>query len=338
MTHSHNTRENDDTFTLLIVCCALLLSLFTVTVQIRAAGGFSYLAGEQMKRHDAVIQGTTGNPYQYRILSEYLVEEIIVLLRHLGTPFPEISAFIIFRILQNIIIFSLAVMYYKALGMSSYFALMGISLLSWGMSHATYNSDLSFNLYSDIIFYLLAGIAILHRKFLWVIPITGFAALNRETSGFIPFMVLAECWSLRKREQTITQPMLIAVTAFILYLITFYSLRHLIGARGLITASGKTPGLEFFRYNVSRYITWIQLVATLGILPVLAILSIRQWPETLKAFFGLMIFPWFFIHFFASAIAETRLLLVPHTLIFIPGALLGLKNCCQKSEDMLLPK
>ena len=332
---SRDIRKNQDMFNMLILCCATVLSLFTVTVQVRAAGGFSYLAGEQLKRHNAVIHGTTGSPYQYRVFSEYLVEGTIVILKTLKIPLSEISAFITFRLLQNIIIFSLAMIYYQALGITTYSSLIGISLLSWGMSHATYNSDLSFNLYSDVIFYLLAGITILYRKFLWIIPITGLAALNRETSGLIPCMLLAECWFMRRKNQKILQPVLIVITAIMLYIGIFYGLRYLMGPRWLITASGKVPGFDLFRYNVSRYITWLQLVSTLGILPLMAIFSIRQWPYILKSFFWIVVPPWFLIHFFASAIAETRLLLVPHALIFLPGALLGLKNCCQKPQGVL---
>ena len=63
---------------------------------------------------------------------------------------------------------------------------------------------------------------------------------------------------------------------------------------------------------------------TLGILPFLAIFCYRNWPGTLRIFFRIVVPAWFGVHFFAALVAETRLLLVPQALIFIPGALFGI--------------
>ena len=66
------------------------------------------------------------------------------------------------------------------------------------------------------------------------------------------------------------------------------------------------------------------LLATMGIIPFLALFSYRKWPHELKVFFWLIVPVWFLVHLFASTMAETRLFLVPYALIFIPGALFGL--------------
>ena len=310
----------------IIVCCAIVFSLLTVALQVRASGGVAYLEGEQLKRHNAVIQGTTGNPYQYRVLSEYLVEGVIRVLRTARCPFPVVSAFITVRLIQNMFLFVLAAFYYKALGLDTYLSLIGISLLAWGMTHAFYNSGLSFNLYFDVMFYLSAGLVILHRKYLWILPITGLAALNRETSGLIPLMVFADYACGKKEKYEIKNILFVAVIALVVYGIVFFSVRQIIGPRRLITAARQQPGLEFFMYNIRQHDTWLQLVATLGILPVMAVCSIRKWPCPLKGFFGIIVPIWMVIHFFGSAVAETRLFLVPHALIFIPGTLCGIER------------
>src|SRR5262249_40146241 len=156
---------------------------------------------DQLSRHMNVLQGHAGNSWQYRILSTYLVEWLIRGLRNLGIPHPITSGFILFRIFQNTLIFLLAAFYYQKLGLNTYVMLIGLSLLAWGMTHALYDSDLQFNTYSDIIFYLAAGLIILLDRYAWLIPITGLAALNRETSGLIPFMLIAYGLWTKSRNQ-----------------------------------------------------------------------------------------------------------------------------------------
>ena len=146
---------------------------------------------KQMENHVDVMQGDAGDPWQYRLLSDYLAEALLRFVTWIGYPRPGISAFVLFRFLQNLLIFCLAALYYRKLGLNHYLTLLGMSILAWGMTHALYDSDLSFNLYTDIAFYLIAGILILKRKYVWTIPLVVLAAFNRETSGLIPFMLLA---------------------------------------------------------------------------------------------------------------------------------------------------
>ena len=52
----------------------------------------------------------------------------------------------------------------------------------------------------------------------------------------------------------------------------------------------------------------------------------RKWPLELRAFFWVIVPVWFLVHAFGSVMAETRLLLVPQAMVFIPGALLCLAH------------
>ena len=306
----------------IVLCCAILFSLFTVFYQVTQLS-LRYLETTQVYRHVRILQGHAGNAYQYRILSEYLVEGLILALTNLGFPHPMTSAFILFRIFQNTLIFLLAGFYYQKLGLNAYVVLIGLSLLAWGMTHSLWDSDLAFNTYSDIIFYLAAGLIILLGQYAWLIPITGLAALNRETSGLIPFMLIA--YSLPKsRNKPQKIAIVIAAISCALYAIIFFALRHVYGEQPLYTAYGNRLGIEVFVYNISRYITWVQLFATMGILPLMAIFSFRQWPDSLRAFFWAIVPIWFLVHPFVSIMAETRLFLVPFALIFVPGALFGI--------------
>jgi hypothetical protein len=273
-----------------------------------------------------VLQGNAGNPYQYRILSEYLVEGLIVALTNLAFPDPITSAFILFRIFQNIVIFSLASLYYEKLGLNTYVTLVGLSLLAWGMTHSLYDSDLSFNTYSDVIFYLAASLAILYSQHAWIIPIAGLAALNRETSGLIPFMLISYGFCCMKAKNAQKSAIIIAAASSGLYVIIFSTLRHFYGEQPLWVGYGNRPGLDYLVYNVSHYTTYVQLFATLGVLPFMALFSFRQWPDSLRAFFWAIIPIWLLVHPFGGIIAETRVFLVPLALIFIPGTLFGIVN------------
>src|SRR5690349_18573899 len=94
----------------------------------------------------------------------YYLEQGLQIQRHTAIPHPIASAFVSFRFVQNLLIFVLAYLYYRRLGLSSIYALLGLALLAWGMTYAYYDSDLQFNTYFDIIFYLLAGLIVLAAR------------------------------------------------------------------------------------------------------------------------------------------------------------------------------
>jgi hypothetical protein len=307
-------------------CCAVLFSLMTVVVQVRALGQ-AYVEREQWDRHLAIIQQTANAPYQYRVLSAYLLEGTLRVLTALDCPHPVLVAMLEFRIAQNILLFLLAAFYYQTLGCRTVHVLLGLSLLAWGMTHALYDSDLAFNTYSDVIFYLAAGLVLLQKHDGWIIPITILAAFNRETSGLIPFMVVAAHYQDLKYARRNTKPViLVAASALTAYLIVFGGLRYLFGPRPLSIPYEHQPGFDLLRYNLGRPITWMQLFATLGILPILAILSFQRWHPLLRAFFWTVAPIWFVIHAFGSVMAESRLFLVPLALIFVPGTLFSIQD------------
>jgi hypothetical protein len=86
-------------------------------------------------------------------------------------------------------------------------------------------------------------------------------------------------------------------------------------------------------------ITWEQLLATLGIVPILAVLTYGRWPKALRIFFWVIVPIWVGVHFVAALVAETRLMLVPQALVFTRGALFGIaaepkrpsSSCCPDS-------
>jgi hypothetical protein len=312
-------------FTLLIILfCSLLFSLFTVIVQARELG-FERLqeGGFQTDNHQQMMAGHRGNPFQYRIFSEWVVEGFIVALKSTSFPYPSATAFLGVRLLQNLLIFIVAAYYYKKLGLTTYGGILGLAILAWSMTQALYGADLQFNTYSDVLFYLLAGLAIAYKRYWWIIPIIVFAAFNRETSGLIPFMLIAD---QLQTKPTLTVPrriLIFAGIALALYAAIFIGLRIAYGPQEFLVPYGNHIGMELFTYNLTLPATYIEVFGVLSVLPILAILAMRRWPAILTRFFWAIVPIWFVIHLFASVIAESRLLLVPMALVFIPGALLG---------------
>lgn len=305
-----------------IFLCALALGLFT-TLQYVSMRGLDYLEQDQLARHQAVLAGNAGDPWQYRILSAYLVQGALDVCQSLSIPHPAATAFIAFRIAQDTLILLLASAYYRRLGLRLPAALLGMALLAWGMSYSHFDSDLQFGTFFDLLFYLLAGLLILQRRFLWIIPLTALAALNRETSGLIPFLLLAVgLFALPRPSRRRTLPIFAA--AFGLYLAIFFGLRLAYGAQTPILPYGHTAGLDLLGYNLLRPVTWSRLVATFSIIPLVALIGWRRWTPHLRLFFWALVPVWLGVHAVAAVLAETRLLLVPQALVFIPAALLAL--------------
>lgn len=310
------------TLAYLIFLCALALGLFT-TLQYVSMRGLDYLEQDQLARHQAVLAGNAGDPWQYRIFSAYLVQGALDVSQSLAIPHPVATAFIACRVSLDTLILLLAYAYYRRLGLTLPAALLGMALLAWGMSYSHFDSDLQFSTFFDILFYLLAGLLILQQRFLWIIPLTALAALNRETSGLIPFLLLVVALFALPRPSR-RRTLLIFAAAFGLYLAIFTGLRLAYGAQTPILPYGHTAGLDLLGYNLLRPVTWSRLVATFSIIPLVALIGWSRWSQPLRLFFWALVPVWLGVHALAAVLAETRLLLVPQALVFIPAALLAL--------------
>lgn len=303
-----------------IVVLSVGLGALTVKLQIDSLnGGMQYLTTTQLVRHTNVLQGRAPDPWQYRVLSEWIAELSVRLARLISAPNAIAIGFIALRFLQNLAIFLLAFALYKTLSRSNLLAVLGILLLAGSMANAYYDNDLAFNTYFDVTFYLLCGLLLLSRKHWTVVILALFAALNRETSGLIPFLMAAAI--LEENDRPGFRRLAPALVASVLFVGVFFGLRWLYPDRPLYVPYKHPPGPPLFLYNVTRLFTWDQLWRTLGLAPLLSLASLPLWPRLWKWFFLILCPIWFVIHSFASVMAETRLFLVPQSLIFIPGAL-----------------
>ena len=305
--------------TALVIVIGLLLAIFTTSVHVYELGIDNLDKKVQLDRHQDIINGHAGNPWQYRVLAPYMINVVIKVFRHLNIPHYVAISFILFRFIQDTFVLLLSFAYYRKLGLSWSNALIGMIFMAWGMSYSHYASDLQFNTFFDIIFYFLAGLCILQQKYIWIIPITLLAAFNRETSGLIPLLLFFSIAMLQK--ESIRKVLPIFITAVVVYIVVFVGLRYYYGYQELILPYDIYPGLDLLRYNLFRPITWLNLIATLSVIPILAIIGYQKWTRQLQIFFWVIVPIWFLVHAFGAVMAETRLLLVPQGMVFIPGAL-----------------
>lgn len=287
----------------------------------------------QKERHQNFMRGESDffNPWQYRVFSPFLLEGFIRSWETVSSPFAyklpykemqQFFPYFLLRFIQNLLIFFAAFRFYKALIINSnLLKLMGILLLGYNMSNSNYASDLSFNTYFDILFYLVAGFLILEKKYVWLIPVSFVAALNRETSAFIPLMFLILSLNLKKIELPDKKVLIIFFTCIALFLIAYTVPRFYYGMRQYHGINNLDTPLEFLKFNIGFGSLYPELFGTLGFTFLLVILRFNRLSRELKLFFLLIVPAWFMIHFFKSQAMETRLFLVPQALIFIPSLL-----------------
>lgn len=309
--------------TLLLGVTVIVLSLVGVYFQ-GGKLGVEYLRTEQLRRHREILDGTAGSPTQYRLLSEWLVEAWLQVVTGSGVADPLVVGFLSFRVAQNVAILSLAAAYYRRLGLNDRAVLVALAVVTWSMTHSLYDSDLSFNLYSDLIFYLLGGLAIVSGKDPWIVPLLAVAAVNRETSGLMVGMYLLARMQPGRRPDRRT--ILIAGAALVAFVAVYLAIRMGIGPRPLTHPHGETPGLELLTYNLFRRQTWVHLAASWSVFPVVAFLGLARLPLTLRRWL-LWIPPiWLAVHFILAVAAEVRLMLMPQLMIFVPAAMLAVQS------------
>jgi hypothetical protein len=210
-------RETPGTM-LWVTASALLLSVFTVFLHLKALGR-GYILEYQVPRHLAMLAGTAGNPWQFRMLSAWIVEGFHRLIGAVGIHDPLIAAFVVVRVLTETAMFVIAWRYWRALDLSSAASFMGLALFGWSVSYANFGSDLQFNTYFDVLFYLVAAWLVVRDRMTWLLPLTALAALNRETSGFIPLLALAT-WP-NDTPQARSRALRLAVAGIAIYAVVF---------------------------------------------------------------------------------------------------------------------
>lgn len=306
----------------LLALAILILTFSTVYLQEQKLS-LNYIETKQLAHHQDVLNGTAPNPWAYRVLSEYVAEGFIRAASLAHVHRAVVFGFLALRLVQNALLFAVALIFYQLLGLTARESYIGMVLLSYAMTHSLFDSDLSFNTYADVFFYLLAGCVVLAEWSLWwLLPIGFLAALNRETSLFISFFPMASLVGTRGRNWRSFMPRIrIAVVCFVVQVVTLGLLRVIIHPATPTWLWGNQPGWPTLRMNLTSLLTFTQLALTLSVLPIALLWNFRELPVWLKGVFWIMVPVWFAVHFLMVYADETRLFLVPAALVFIPAAL-----------------
>ena len=307
----------------------IYLAIYTALTQIRD-GEINSRLWLQTERHWDVIMGQAQNPWQYRILTEWIIEWIRELSKWIGFTLSYGWTFLLLRASQNILIYFLSYQYFRKLGFSQILSLYGIFLLTGSFVNAAFLSDLSFNTYFDVIFYLVGGLIVLSAQFKWLPLVALLASLNRETSGFIPLLALlvpAESLNLgRKRYWS-------AILAFGAWLAVFLALHYFLPDNGILMPYGIQQGLPLLSWNLTVGLPYVLLFHTLGFTPILGLFVFKDLPGVIQRLFLLLIPIWIVIHLLGSVLAETRVFLVPQVMVFIPSSLVLLGQLWSKTSN-----
>jgi hypothetical protein len=315
------------------LACALL-TFFTVYDQLFHRTGVEFILGDQLNRHRQVLAGVAIDPWQYRLLPELVVEAAIRAVRWIGVENPVLPAFAIVRVVQNSSIFLLSALYWGRLGISKGMTIIGLAMLAWGFSYAGYGSDLAFSTYFDVLFFLLAAWLILLHRLGWIVLVIALSALNRETSALIPFLILAAAMQPAGRSGVVDRRALrIAAVGLLVFLLEYGLTRLLLGPRPSMRPYGHELGLDLLGLNLTWIYSYFSTAAAFSVIPWLALIYWKSWPPILKRFFWAIVPLWVVPHLFLGAIAEARLLLVPHVIVLLPAALRVVQSGSRAAAD-----
>lgn len=299
------------------------------------------LAHIQYERQLAFIRGESYffNPWQYRVLAPFLIEGIGIVFKIILNykTIPEELYSTIFKALrfaQHLVIFALAWKFYSYFTKNRYLLFLSIIIIAWSIGQATFRSDFSFNNYFDVIFYLLAVLIIFSNKNIaWFLPLSFLAALNRETSLLLPFVLLLNYQSFWGKGFS-KKNWSVFIGSLLAFLIPFALIRYFYGYPKSAPI-GITPGLPMLKFNLTDTFTIMELFGTLSVFPLFTLLLIRKTDIRMQILFWLLAPAWFGVHFWLVWARETRIFLVPLIVVFLPICLDLIQKAMQKPESEL---
>lgn len=300
----------------------VVMSLVSVGAQVFQYGDtnterLEYLRVNQLERHVAVLEQRAGDTWSYRVFSAWVVEAWLRMLESVQVADVALG-FVTFRLVQNALLFALLIHWYSRIGFRADLIVLALTVLVWAMSHSNYGSDLSFNTYFDVIFYVLGMLALHAHALLIFVPLTLVAALNRETSALLPLLPLVLLWEGVSRRKVAG----VVMAGGVIFALVYVGLRVWIGD---VPISANHGVLDLLPKNLTRPLPYFLLLLTYGAIPFLAWVYWNEWADRLKRV-GMLVLPaWLIVHLLISRIAETRLFLVPFVIVILPGWLYGLQ-------------
>jgi hypothetical protein len=278
-----------------------------------------------------VLSGTGGDLSQYRPLSAYLSIGLQHLFDLSAPPFQTM------RLAQCLLIFGLAYVYYGQLNLQNRFRLVAIGLLAGLVSLELGSlgpSAFSLDRFNDTIFYLVAAVLVLANHEVWIPALIALAVANRETAVFMPVLILARYplrphWSNPGWRRSAA----IAAAAWLVAVVVYLAIHVYYGQHPRTEDS--YWGADMFLRSLGMPGQTAFLLAAINLLPVLALLVLRDVDPFLRRLFWMVVPLWFAIHIWAARLGEGIMYLVPLTLIIVPLVLQGLQCRLERSAPVL---
>ena len=269
--------------------------------------------GQQFFRHVAFFRGQTiFEMWQYRPLTEILIEGIGRILLKIRFPYPFLTTIFLLRL--GIAVLSLHLLY-RYLGFflkNNIGRCLLLCVYTYAALFSNFWSDLSLSTHLEVCFYLLAGIyAFLPYSRIRLYLLIILAVTNRETAIFIPLLVLFS---------GVGEAKVNASVSFLLACLTYVLLR--VGIYREIEGTFETTTLpHFLSYNLSEFYPLLNFLKVM--LPLAVLILCAGWRSRIQSDFlrkTLFIFCplWILSHFVCANAAEARLFLVPLAVAVLP--------------------
>jgi hypothetical protein len=239
--------------------------------------------------------------------------------------------FSLFRCIEHLLIFYLCWRIWSYFVKSKWLLFFGINFLAVALGNAVAAADLTLNTYMDIIFYLATAHLILYNKsYRWLFLIVPLAALNRETGMLIPGLYFISQtdftkWSLQNISiKNIKLPAvktwLITIALYVIFVSIFIALKWYFGyqPQQLWKAQAGWPMFKLNTLSAVGVKSYFEIIGTFGVLPLLILYKFKYFPHILKKWFIFLVPVWFAVHYFSVVAYQTRIFMVPITLIFFP--------------------
>ncbi len=282
----------------------LILALSILVSHLSTLGGIRYVETYQLERHIAVLSGSTSSPWVYRLLPEEIAWAVG------GAGYYPVFGLILTRILATLLALGFTILWWGQLGIDRKGQIIGLVILGTGLFWTFFDSDLSSGTFLEV--------ALCSALCLWpmlAIPLSILAALNRETSILIfPGLILLAFGCKRY--------MTMIISGAVAFILTYLTVRLAIGYRETMPYYGRSIGWEMLKGNLLNLDTWLQLIRTFSLAPLLALLWWKKWPPVLKRL-AVIVPLWVGAVFIGGAVQETRLLLVPFSLVLLPAFLMS---------------
>jgi hypothetical protein len=273
-----------------------------------------------LDQHNLVLDGRAGTPWQYRVLSDYVVEALFRGLTAVQklTPYTYgLIGFVLFRGAQELCIFGLGFVYFRNLGLGRRISMVGLTILCAAMLVGQIQTNWQLDSYTELVLYLLACILALARRFVWVVGVAALAAVNRETGVLIPLIPLAfiNMRALRSSENlVIYRAVGLGIVVFALVRL---ALQFALPAQDLSTRLVDEPIDRTLKLTDG----YVYLAVILGALPFVGVLGLRVAHPFVRYVFWLIVPAWMVTNSWGTMAFTPTPFLVPWVLAILPGAL-----------------